>query len=117
MAERAKPSVRSPEEETFRRFYSDLLREISRPVLLAKLLFDYDIISSETKESVTSNADMKKKRALLDAVQHALANAPDPGKMFQSLLIALGKTGFGAYMYSMRRFITGECANSLEVSA
>lgn len=107
----ARQTVRSPEEETFRQYYNDLLgREIIRPLQLAELLFAEGIISNKTKESVTSDVYVEHKRVVLDAVQHALASASNPEKMFQTLLIVLRKTGFDTYW--MEQFNAGECTIS-----
>ena len=115
MADRSLPPVPSPEEETFHRFYNQLLRDINRPVQLAQLLFADGIISSETKEGVTSDADVNQKQALLDAIQHALAN--NPKKAFQRLIEALRETGLYNLLSDMEKFNSGECTISLQAIA
>ena len=119
MAEKTKRSVRSPEEETFHRYYNRLLDDINSPNELARLLFADGIISSETKETVTSNTDVDQTPSLLDAVQHALENAPDPEKTFRSLLVALGTTCTrrSSVGYEMKKFNSGECTISVKTSA
>ena len=119
MAEKAKQPVRSPEEETFHRYYNKLLSGIYFIETTARLLFADGIISSETKETITSNIGVEGKRTLLGAIQHALENAPDPEKTFQSLLVALSG---GMFMFStvcdeMKNFNRGECTISLETNS
>ena len=84
-----KPPSRSPEVDDFRWEYIDLLRNVRRPVELAQLLFSKGIISSETKNAITSDEDVVGKRVLLDAAKHALVYASDREAMLRSLLSAL----------------------------
>ena len=117
MAERAKLPVRSPEVETFHRYYNKLFSDIYSPVNLAELLFADGIISSETKENVILNTGAERTRTLLDAVQHTLEKAPDPGKTFQSLLVALRTSFWSIVPDQMEKFYSGEYTISLEASA
>ena len=115
MSERAKSTLRSPEEETFHRFYNTILDSDFDQVFAAKLLFDDNIISSETKDSITS--DEEGKRALLDAAQHALANSSDPEKTFQSVLRAFRETCTYDVYDPVETFCAGECTRSVEANA
>ena len=113
MAERTKPPARSSEEELLHQHYNKLLNDIFWPERLAELLVADGIISSETKEIVTSKRGVERTRTLLDAVQHALENAPNPEQTFQRLLVALRVTCDD----SVRNKMEGECAISLEAVA
>ena len=74
----AKSSSRSPEEAALRRYYSDILLNVSRPVHLAELLLSEGFIRSETKENVAMDKDEEHAvRTVLDAVQLALAQSTD----------------------------------------
>ena len=105
MNDPAKTPSRSPEVEAFRREYNDFLRYVDRPVELAHLLFSEDVVSSETKDAITSDEDEDGKRILLDAVEHALVHASDREAKFQSLVRALEK------VYEYTNYLT----NSVDV--
>ena len=117
MAEKTRQPVSSPEEETFHRYYKKLLSDIYSPLELAWSLFDDGIISSETKKTITWNRGVEQKRTLLDAIQHALENAPDPEKTFQSSLVTLRKACSRSVCDEMENFNLGECTISLETNA
>ena len=106
-----KPPSRSPEVEAFRQTYKYLLHHVRRPVKLAQLLFAQGIISSETKNAITSDEDVEGKRALLDAAEHALVHASDREAMFQSLVEALEKVY--EYTNEMKKFVDGEHINTM----
>ena len=110
MNDPAKTPSRSPEVEAFRREYNDLLGRVIRPVELARLLFSEGIISSETKNAITSDKDVQGKRTLLDAVEHALVHASDREAMFKSLVEALKKIDY--YTYHIKEFVHGEHINT-----
>ena len=114
-----KPSLRSPEEAAFARYYDDLLRISLRPVQLAELLYSDGIIRSETNKKVTSEEDEDHaKRILLDAVQCALAQSSDQEEVMSSFCSALEKiqvsnqeeSNIYEILYSevIRNFIAGE---------
>ena len=120
----AKSSFRSPEEAALRRYYNDILRDVSRPVQLAELLFSEGIIRNETKQKVTFDKEKEHAvRAVLHDVQLALAQSSDRKKLMLSLCLALEKSGvpssdeewwkFGTAR--IKEFITGEY-NSLIAS-
>ena len=96
-------------EAAFRRYYNDLFREVHRPVRLAELLFSDGVIQSDIKDSITSDEDEDQKRALLDAVQYALANSTDPEQTMRTVCTALGKSGVhGYYTDKLSSFVPGE---------
>ena len=102
----AKSPFGSAEEAGFARYYEHLLRDVSRPVKLAELLFFEGIVTSETKESIISNEDQGQKRALLDAIQISLACSRNANKVMKILCKALEKVGVNTYY--MQDFIAGE---------
>ena len=85
--------IRSAEEAAFAKEYNNLLRDVSHPVKLAKVLFTEGIISSETKTSITSDADEKQKRKLLDDLQNSLSQAKDTAQVMKKLMNALEEIG------------------------
>lgn len=106
MDEPTKASSQSPEVAAFRQYYNDILRNMDRPVEFAQSLLSARVISSETKNAITSDEDVEGKRALLDAVEHALVHASDREAMFRSLVEALRIIGY--YTFSMTNFVDGE---------
>ena len=108
-------SMRSAEEAAVRRYYNDLLRTVSDPVKLAKLLFKDGMISQETKESIRSDDDGQHAiQTLLGAVQRVVAQATDREKLMSSLFLAFEKSGVVSHhsrMFCtdrMRKFLAGE---------
>ena len=95
--------IRSAEAAAFARYYKDLFDEVSRPVKLAEVLFSKDIISSQTKNSITTDAD---KQALFDSIQNSLSQAKDAGKLMKKLINALDE--IGVHTGDLQSFIDGE---------
>ena len=105
------PPSRSPEVEAFRHYYNRLLNDVRYPVQLARSLLTKGIISSETKNAITSDKDVEGKRVLLDAVEHALMHASDREAMFRSLVEALRSFHSDYYQPTsslMTNFVDGE---------
>ena len=106
-----KSPLLSPEVAAFRQEYKYLLRYVDRPVELARLLFAEGIISSETKNAITSDEDVEGKRAILDAAEHALVQASDREAAFRSLVEVLTKVY--KYTNDMIEFVDGEHTKGL----
>ena len=109
----AKTPSQSPEVAAFRRYYNHLLSNMDHPVKFAQFLFSKGIISSETKNAITSDEDVEGKRVLLDAAEHALVQASDREAMFRSLVEALRSViyWFSDTCSSMTKFVDGEHIN------
>ena len=103
--------LRSAEEVAFARCYKDLFEEVSLPIKLAEVLFSEDIISSETKNSITSDAD---KQALFDFMQKSLSQAKDPHKVMKKLINALEEIDVDTD--HMQEFIDGKQNYSVKAS-
>ena len=94
----------------FRRYYSDLLDYVHRPADLAQFLFADSLINREVKDSITSaGTDVERRRAVLDAFQHALLRSPEPSTTMRTLRRAFGQANFYTRVIDyMEDFVDGE---------
>ena len=99
----------NPEEAAFRRYYNDLFSAVSRPVQLAGRLFSQGVITRDIKASITSNEDKDQKRAVLDAVQNALASSDKAHTTFEIVCRALDESGVDYLdIGKLRGFVSGK---------
>ena len=99
-----------PEVAAFRRFYNDLLGDVRYPAKLAKSLLSAGIISREAKDSITSASTYAgQRRAVLDALEHALLQSSVPSAIMESLPRAFILADLPTrYFHDMERFVDGE---------
>ena len=105
----AKVQSSSPEEAAFRRHYGNLLSVVHNPMKFAEFLLLEGVISTDTKERVTSNADQAQKRLLLNSLQYALSKSSDPNATLLSARRAMESSGGNNWPFNrMDRFVKGE---------
>ena len=104
----AKVPSPSPEETAFREFYNELLSELRNPIKFAECLLLEGVIDTETKESITSDADEAQKRLLLDSVQCALSQSSDASATLLSAHTAMKSSGDDSWPFeNMDSFVEG----------
>ena len=109
MESSAKVASPSPEEAAFKQFYDELLSELHYPVKFAESLLLEGVIGTDTKNSITSDADEAQKRLLLNSVQHALSQSSDPGATLLSAHTAMKCCKDRSWSFeSMNSFVEGE---------
>ena len=105
----AKVQSSSLEEAAFRRYYGHVLSELHNPRKFAECLLLEGVVGTDTKESVTANADEAQKRLLLNSVQYALSQSSDPIATLLSARRAMESSGGYTWPFdNMDKFIKGK---------
>ena len=107
--DRGTGKVRSPEEAALRRYYKDILEQISDPADLAESLYSEGIISDDTRDSVRKDASHAG-HAILAAVQRKLAQSAERKEVMSKFYSALKSScvNYWSLIGLIEHFIGGE---------